>query len=110
MKKYSKVKILKKVKETWACDYYYDGDSERKMPKINPPHVDIKIHENNVSITLSQMYEPPGLHFSQLLELSEFFGTKNINDDARFSYSGCGTCDYGSSYGFTLTIRPDKER
>ena len=57
------------------------------------------------TITLASEYGPPGLSFSQLKKLSKFFGTENINDDDRFSEVGCETCDYGSSYGFTLTIR-----
>jgi hypothetical protein len=42
------------------------------------------------------------------MELAEFFDTKNINDDEKFSNGGCETCDWGSSYGFELVVRPDK--
>lgn len=65
--------------------------------------------EDFVEITLSSMYSPPGLTFSKLKALSEFFETDNINDDDAFSSGGCETCDYGSSYGFTLTIRGNEE-
>ena len=56
-------------------------------------------------VTASDMYEAPGLSLTQLIKLSDFFGTRNIRDE-RFSYGGCETCDYGSCYGFTLEVRP----
>jgi hypothetical protein len=62
-----------------------------------------------VAIRLSSMYSPPGLHFSQLMKISKFFDSKNLDEVEHFSNEGCPTCDYGSSYGFTLTIRPDNE-
>lgn len=56
-------------------------------------------------VEIANMYEAPGLELSQLIELAEFFGTKNIESAGNFSNGGCETCDYGSSYGFTLQIR-----
>jgi len=60
-----------------------------------------------VKVEFSAMYDSPILNLIVLMNLAEFFGTKNINDDDKFSNYGCETCDYGSSYGFTLTIRPE---
>lgn len=60
-----------------------------------------------VKVTISCMYEAPSPTLDVLMQLAEFFGTKNINDDDRFANGGCETCDYGSSYGYTLTVRPD---
>ena len=103
MKYYTVKEIEDKVKEIWqvnADNYdYRNGKIEKINVSIDPSAV--------VRITLSNMYEAPGLSFKHLMALSEFFDTKNINDDDRFSYGGCETCDYGSSYGFTLTIRPE---
>ena len=59
-------------------------------------------------LSVSKMYEAPGLSFANLMELAEFFGTKAINDERRFNVSGCETCDYGSSYGFQLRIKPEE--
>lgn len=70
--------------------------------------VSISDREERVDITVSKMYESPHLNLDILMQLAEFLGTKNINDDDRFSNEGCETCDYGSSYGFTLTARPEK--
>lgn len=67
----------------------------------------IKKSGDDIMIELSSMYSAPGLGFHNLIALSEFMGTKNINDDDRFGRGGCETCDYGSSYGFTLTVRPE---
>ena len=80
--------ILEKLNELWPI-------STKK---------EIEIYLDHIDITLSSMYEPPGLQFKQLLELSKFFNTDKIDDADRFAESGCETCDYGSSYGFTLRI------
>lgn len=61
-----------------------------------------------VRIRVASMYSAPGLNFALLSDLSEFFGTRNINDDDRFGHGGCDTCDYGSSYGLELSVRPDE--
>jgi hypothetical protein len=61
-----------------------------------------------VYITVSDIDKPPSLSFHILMSLSKFFDTENINDDARFSYGNCETCDYGPSiHGFTLIIQPE---
>ncbi len=69
----------------------------------------VKRKDGAVSISVEKMYEAPGLDFAKLSALAEFFETKNINDDDRFGGGGCETCDYGSSYGFELVVRPDGE-
>ncbi len=60
-----------------------------------------------VKITISCMYEAPSPTLNVMTQLAEFFGTMNINDDDHFSNNGCESCDYGSSYGYTLTVRPE---
>jgi len=70
-----------------------------------PDEITVSKEKDHVEITIADMYSSPELSFSTLLKISEFFGTQNINDDDRFSEFGCDTCDYGSSYGFTLTVR-----
>lgn len=68
-----------------------------------------EVDENSpacVRLTIGQMYEPPGLNLDKLLQLADFFGTKNI-DDERFANGGCESCDYGSDYGFTLVVKPE---
>lgn len=98
MKKYTEQEIINKVKELWAED---DGEWSKFK-------VEVEITKSKVDITLSRQCDSPGLSFAHLKALSEFFETDSINDDDRFSSSGCESCDYGSKYGFTITIRPDK--
>ena len=69
--------------------------------------VEVLIGDKIVRIKVSQMYETPGLSFAQLQQLADLFNTRNINDDDRFYEGGCKTCDYGSVYGFTLSVRPE---
>ena len=71
--------------------------------------IEVEVNEPElVKITISCMYEAPSPTLEVLMQLAEFFGTMNINDDDRFAFKGCETCDYGSSYGYTLTVRPEK--
>lgn len=101
MKTYTAEEIVTKVKQVWkdlALVYYWE---------IEDLDVSVSFSKDCTAITLSKMYSAPGLNFEALMALSEFFGTKNINDDDRFYSGGCETCDYGSSYGFTLSIRPE---
>jgi hypothetical protein len=68
-------------------------------------HINVtQIAPNHIRITYGQMYESPTLNFKILSELSEMFGTKNIDVDD-FSQGGCDTCDYGSDYGHDIDIK-----
>ncbi len=92
MIKRTKKEILAKVKSLW------DKDSTE---------VSVIVSEEGVHILLSSMYDPPGLNIQNILVLTKFFGTTNINDEDHFSNQGCETCDYGSEYGFTLVVRAE---
>jgi hypothetical protein len=65
----------------------------------------LKNTEAEIAVQISCMYGAPSPNLQVLQKLAEYFGTMNVNDDDAFSNSGCETCDYGSSYGYTLTIR-----
>ena len=95
MKHYTDAEVLTFLKETWP-----DTDTV----ELNKNRTDL------VSFTLSSMYDPPGLNFNKLCALSEFFDTRNMTDPDTFSKGGCETCDYGSSYGFTIELRPNAPR
>lgn len=68
--------------------------------------INVTAAPEKVSIAVSCMYAAPSPTLAVLRQLADFFGTDNINDDDHFSNGGCETCDYGSSYGYTLTVRP----
>lgn len=110
MKHYTHDEIIAKVKEIWIDDFFYD--EEHKRPCLHPPYIEVVISRDEplVKITLSQMYSSPQMNIRVLHKLADFFETDNINDDERFSEEGCETCDYGSSYGFTLSIRPESNK
>lgn len=70
---------------------------------------DFAVQENTpemVRVRFAKMYSAPSLSFAHLKKLSAFFGTDNIDNGDEFSDPGCETCDYGSSYGFTIYIKP----
>ncbi len=87
--------IEAKVRQVFKAKYEFYG-LYVELTKVNDGW-DIKIFSE---------FEPPGLSFSQLAELSDFFNTKAINESS-FAQGGCETCDYGSKYGFVLTVRPE---
>lgn len=71
--------------------------------------IEIKVtvyRRDSVEIELSAEYEPPGLDGKKLLELTEFFGTDNIRQYNE-STPGCESCDWGSSYTFSMIVEPD---
>ena len=94
MKNYTEQEIKAKAQELW--------------PDVDEEEIKVGASSNLATIRVARMCEYPKLTFAQLMALSEFFETKNINDDDRYSSSGCETCDYGSCYEFTLTVRPEK--
>lgn len=103
MKTYTSDQVEVKIKELWDNEFYYDWDG-KKHPVVEPPTIEVEIKNSVVFITIKKMYEKPGLQFSQLQAISEFFDTYDIGTVDEFSYGGCETCDYGSSYGFTLKV------
>lgn len=54
-------------------------------------------------IDFTKMYNAPELTFTMMKELSEYYGTDQIDFD-EYSQSGCETCDYGSCYGYKIQI------
>lgn len=106
MKQYTDEEIIDKCVEIWDAQHekhYMMGWEHADSVKV------LKNLENIVEIKLECMYEAPCLNLEVLRQLADFFETDNINDDDKFSYGGCETCDYGSSYGYTLSIRPMKD-
>lgn len=69
------------------------------------PDADISVSkiENGLVVRVSQMYEFVNLTFAILKQISEHYGTDEIDVDD-YARSGCDTCDYGSSYTHTVTI------
>jgi len=104
MKKHTTQEITDKVQAVFDAEHAkhcYAGWKSRGC---------IEVKENTserVRVTISCMYEAPSPTLDVLMQLAAFFGTKNINDDNRFASIGCETCDYGSSYGYTLIVRPE---
>lgn len=66
--------------------------------------------DDSVSISAAKMYSAPQIAFAQLMELAEFFGTKNIGAPEHYGSRGCETCDYGSSYKWDLLILPETSK
>jgi hypothetical protein len=95
-----KDKIEKSVNELFNKDKY--GTSHRDFEfNVNV------ISQNEVELTVSQMYKFVDASLENLIALAELFETKNINMN-NWSSNGCDTCDYGSCYSITFTITPDE--
>ena len=97
MKIKTEEEIINKVKEIW-----------KEEDRYNSIDINVKIEKEHVEIHISRMYDAPGLSFAKLSAISDFFETKNIDEES-FNHAGCETCDYGSSYGFVIIIKPENK-
>lgn len=70
--------------------------------------VEVKRSPGLVRLTITAMFEPPGLTPAQLEGLAKFFGAKHAGDPEHdINEPGCETCDYGSRYGFEIALWGD---
>lgn len=81
----------------------------KELYKNNSVHVDVDSVEVNfvspvkLEVCVESMYEYVPVDFKYLLKVGEFFKTDKINLH-KDSWTGCETCDYGSSYQLTYYI------
>lgn len=64
-----------------------------------------EITDDHILVSVDQMYETPPLNSVTVQMLCEAFGTRHIDETEQWSEGGCETCDYGSSYGWTIRIK-----
>ncbi len=62
-----------------------------------------EIEWDGKTLKVSRMYDPIRFNFGMAKEMLDFLGAKDIVHDS-FAHPGCGTCDFGSSYGVELTF------
>lgn len=86
------------------------NDNEQKLVDAIVKHSKIEQYGNYTivisphRVRVSAMYNSPiNEQFAFMCEMSELFGTKNINIGEE-NRPGCGTCDHGSSYGVILHL------
>jgi hypothetical protein len=58
-----------------------------------------------LTIEVKRMYEYVTITTMMLMEMVQWFGTMGIDVVDKYSYPGCETCDYGSSYTVTLIVQ-----
>ena len=63
--------------------------------------------DDSLNVEVKQMYEYVDCSFGKLKQLSEFFGTDHIDMD-NWASKGCDTCDFGSSYTVSISIKEIK--
>jgi hypothetical protein len=63
---------------------------------------------DQITVTVSKMYDHLPLTFIMLRQLSEIFGTMEF-DVNEWSHGGCGTCEYGSRFAheFSYKVKAD---
>ena len=76
----------------------------QKTIKVLGEEFEVKKIQDGFSFEWTSMYSAPELTFKQMKEISDYFGTEEINFDNTISLSGCETCDYGSKYGFEIEV------
>ena len=88
----------------WNDPYKDAGDLKRLKIEIRQDPSE----SSTVRITVSRMYDYVPLNFEIMKLVSDILGTSNIDEGSRHSYPGCDTCDYGSSYEWTLVCKDCK--
>lgn len=90
------------------------SDEEQKLVDAIVKHSDVQQYGNYTivispnHVRVSAMYTSPiEQQFAFMCELSELFGTKDINIGEE-NRPGCTTCDHGSSYGVILHFNKPK--
>lgn len=75
---------------------YFDELYPTATIKVNP-------WDGGWEVTIDQMYDYVDVSFKRLVEISNHFGTTNIEMD-KWAAGGCNSCDYGSKYEVELQI------
>lgn len=94
-----KMEINTKELEAKVLNYFSEKNKWSTPDKVKVTH---SISDASASVVISKMYDFVEFDFEFLEMLSKVFETKKINVGDRDSYSGCETCDYGSSYSLTF--------
>ena len=64
---------------------------------------EIKVNKvGHLLIEVTSMYYPPDIGIEDIREIAKKLNFSNYEKYEDISYSGCDTCDYGSSYGYAL--------
>lgn len=66
--------------------------------------VKVKRETNRIVVEVSQEYQYVPVDFEMLSKIGDFFETDKVNGSKGDYYSGCETCDYGSSYEASFVI------
>ncbi len=80
-------------------------------PGYGGAHIQCRKLANWYEVTVGKMYSAPCIvvNLSNLMKLSEMFGTEKIDVD-NYANAGCDTCEYGSDYGHTFQIYEPTKR
>jgi hypothetical protein len=58
---------------------------------------------NGVEFSYGDMYSTPDLTFTNLMEISNYFGTVDVSFE-HYSEDGCETCGYGGAHGYNIQV------
>lgn len=62
------------------------------------------VGDNDLSFEWAESYSAPDLSFKLMQEIVNFFDADDLKTEQDISYRGCETCDYGSSYGYSIRV------
>lgn len=87
----------------------YENQVENIFSDPERPHrsLEVKIteHSGHINVLVSQEYEHVQVTFAHLQLLSEIFNTDCIDIGEKNEFSGCETCDHGSSYMVNFIVK-----
>jgi hypothetical protein len=99
-----KTRTLKEIEEFVREQLPEDYSGQNELTGLSVEVEEVAGGHAGWDIHIQKMYEFVPLTLDFLFALSEFLGTRNINE-RRYDQQGCDTCDYGSSYTINLTVR-----
>ena len=76
---------------------------DNRYPKCDLPNVKFNDYGKTYNVIVSQMYDFVPCGLKELFALAKIFNTDRFTID-QSSFSGCETCDYGSSYEKTFYV------
>lgn len=82
----------------------FEIDIKKEYNDIVPiKFIPVRKDGNKFYFKINRMYNAPALSVAHIMDMVNLFGTKKI-DINNYGSSGCETCDYGSQYGYNITV------
>lgn len=84
---------------------YFEEINKKEYIGLWDFSVEIVNFDNYFNIILSKMYNYVPINFDFLKLMADYCNTDDISETGKDHYNGCETCDWGSKYSISFTIK-----